>query len=139
MMDSGMPTDIPEEEITDARGHVRILQTTKIPFTLSMTGGDAVLGVSTDITERKRAEKALRDSEEKYRNIFENAVEGIFQYSPEGRFISVNPSLARMFGYESPQTLMDTITDIDRQMYVLPEDAMRFRKLIEETRPCRKI
>ena len=132
VMDSGTPKEIPEETITDTDGQIRILQTTKIPFTLSMTGGDAVLGVSTDITERKRAEKAIRDSEEKYRNIFENAVEGIFQSIPEGRFISVNPSLARMFGYESSRALIETITDIDRQMFVLPEDGMLFGKLIEE-------
>ena len=132
VIDSGIRKVIPEEKITDAAGNIRILQTTKIPFTLSSTGGDAVLGVSTDITERKRTEKALQDSEKKYRNIFENAVEGIFQSIPEGRFISVNPALAKMFGYESPQILMDAIHDIDRQMYVVPEDAMLFRKLIDE-------
>ena len=132
VMDSGVRKEIPEETLTDSQGNVRLVQTTKIPFTLSMTGSDAVLGVSTDITERKRAEKAIRDSEEKYRNIFENAVEGIFQSIPEGRFLSVNPALAKMFGYESPQALIETITDTDRQMYVLPEDCMRFRKLIED-------
>jgi len=132
VMDSGIRKEIPEEMITDSGGNIRFLQTTKIPFTLSITGSDAVLGVSTDITERKRAEKAIRDSEEKYRNIFENAVEGIFQSIPEGRFLSVNPSLAKMFGYESPRALVEEITDIDRQMYVLPEDCMRFGKLIED-------
>jgi len=52
----------------------------------------------TDITERKEAEEALRESEEKYRSIFENAVEGMFQSTPEGQLITANPSMARIFG-----------------------------------------
>ncbi|MDD5234470.1 MAG: PAS domain S-box protein, partial [Syntrophales bacterium] len=55
-----------------------------------------------DITDTKRAKEALRVSEANYRNIFENAVEGIFQTSPEGRFISANPAMVRLLGYDSP-------------------------------------
>ncbi len=77
------------------------------------------------------AEEALRQSEEKYRNIFENAVEGIFQSTPEGYFLSANPALARITGYESPQELLATVTDIGNRLYVNPEDRKRFRELIE--------
>ena len=59
VMRGGRPKVIPEERITDARGTQRILQTVKIPFTFSGTGAPAVLGVSTDITERKHAEERL--------------------------------------------------------------------------------
>ena len=57
MIRGGRPKLIAEERITDARGEERILQTVKIPFTFSGTGSPAVLGVSTDITDRKRAEE----------------------------------------------------------------------------------
>ena len=130
VMDSGAIMEIPEETITDARGQVRILQTTKIPFTLSRIG-DAVLGVSTDITERKRAEKALRQSEEKYRNIFENAVEGIFQTTLDGRLINANPALARMMGYDSPDELIAAINDLGQQIYVHPEDRVQFLQQLQ--------
>lgn len=68
--------------------------------------------------ERKRMEHALQQSEKKYRGIFDQAVEGIFQTSPDGRFISANPALARLYGYESPYQLMQAVTDIGRQLYV---------------------
>jgi two-component system cell cycle sensor histidine kinase/response regulator CckA len=81
---------------------------------------------------RKKAEESLKASEEKYRSIFENSVEGIFQSTPEGRFLSVNPALARMAGYESPREMMESITDLGAQLYVHPEDRDRFQKIMEE-------
>ena len=71
----------------------------------------------TDITDRKHAEEELRLAEEKYRSIFENAVEGIFQTTPEGRFVSANTALAEMFGYDSPEDMMASVTDVGR-LYV---------------------
>lgn len=62
----------------------------------------------------------VRHAEQNYRSIFENAVEGIFQSTPEGRFITVNPSMARILGYDSPEELIATITDIAQQLYVDP-------------------
>ena len=85
-----------------------------------------------DITERRRTEEALRQAEEKYRSIVENAVEGIFQTTPEGGYISVNPALARMYGYVTPGELMNAVTDIGRQVYVDPQHRVEFRRLIEE-------
>ncbi|HOP86972.1 MAG TPA: PAS domain S-box protein [Syntrophorhabdaceae bacterium] len=84
-----------------------------------------------DITEKKQAEEALRKSEEKYRNIFENAIEGMYQSNPEGRYITVNPSMARMLGYESPHDMISTITNIEEQVYVNSEDRKRFKMLME--------
>jgi len=85
-----------------------------------------------DITERKQAAKALVESEEKYRSIFENALEGFFQSTPEGRFISVNPAFARMLGYASPEELISSIFDIAQQYYVNPEDRRLFMQLLEK-------
>jgi PAS domain S-box-containing protein len=91
-----------------------------------------------DLTDRKKIEKQLKDyqehlqrlveertnelkeSEKKYRNIFENAQEGIFQSTPDGRFISANPSLASMFGSKTPEELIELITDIPEQLYADP-------------------
>ena len=85
---------------------------------VELGGEDCVLAVTHDITERKQVEAALRQAEEKYRSIFENAVEGIFQTTADGRFVSANPALARIFGYESPQALVIHLRDVAQQVYV---------------------
>ncbi|MBD1939667.1 PAS domain S-box protein [Microcoleus sp. FACHB-68] len=64
------------------------------------------IGVQTEITHRKQAEEALRQTEAKYRSIFENSTEGIFQTATDGRYLSANPALARIYGYDSPEELM---------------------------------
>jgi PAS domain S-box-containing protein len=70
--------------------------------------------------------EALRRAEQKYRSIFENATEGIFQTTPEGMYLSANPALARMYGYDSPGELLADLTDISRQLYVDPERRRKF-------------
>jgi two-component system cell cycle sensor histidine kinase/response regulator CckA len=80
-----------------------------------------IIGFFTDITQRKRAEEALQTAEGKYRGIFENALEGIYQSTPGGKYISANPALARMFGFTSPQELINARTDISNQEYVTPQ------------------
>ena len=88
-------------------------------------------GIARDVTERKKAEEALKNSEVKYRNIFENAIEGIYQSTIEGRFITANAALARMAGYDSPEELIESIKDIGTQLYVHPEDRKRFLEIRE--------
>ena len=95
-------------------------------------GKKALLEVFYDITERKQMEGALQEAEQKYRGIFENAVEGIFQSTPDGRFLTANPVFARMFGYQTPEELVSTITDIPTQLYVNPEDRQSFQQLLEK-------
>lgn len=84
--------------------------------------------VANQIAERKQVEKALRQAELKYRSIFENAVEGIFQSTPDGRYIACNPALARIYGYESAEELLISLTDIGRQLYVEPHRRYEFVK-----------
>ena len=74
-----------------------------------------------EVRERKQVENALRQTEAKYRRIFENATEGIFQATEAGRYISVNPALAQTYGYDSPDDLIQSITDIGKQLYVQPK------------------
>ncbi len=85
-----------------------------------------------DITALKRTERELRDAEEKYRSIFENATEGIYQSTHEGSYLSVNPALARMYGYDSPDELMGTVTHIARQLYAQPGRRAEFAAQIQE-------
>ncbi|WP_421658757.1 response regulator [Leptothermofonsia sp. ETS-13] len=90
-------------------------------------------GITLDISDRKRAELALKQAEEKYRSIFENAADGIFQTTAEGRCISANPALARIYGYDSPEELIATLSNrIANQIYVDPERRAEFIHLISE-------
>lgn len=88
------------------------------------------IGIGRDITERKSAEAALREADRRYREIFENVGEGIFQTSLDGRFITANPALARMLGFDSVEELMNTCTDIANEHYVNPEDRDEFKRLV---------
>lgn len=85
-----------------------------------------------DVSERRETENRLRVSEEKYRSIFENAIEGIFQTTPEGKVITANSTFACMYGYNSPQEMINGITDIGKEFYVNPEDRERFKAICEE-------
>lgn len=91
-----------------------------------------IAGVVTFLSiQRKRSEEALNRSEAIHRFLFENAIEGIFQTTPEGRFISANPAQAKIFGYGSPQELMEQITDIGRQHYVNPQERETYKNTLE--------
>ena len=83
--------------------------------------------------ERAQAKVALFKAEEKYRSIFVNAVEGIFQTTPDGRYLSANPALTRIYGYSSPDELMASLTNIEKSLYVDPHRRAEFIKLMQET------
>ena len=91
---------------------------------------DAIQGFIEDITSWRENEQALRDAEERYRNIVENAVEGIFQTTPQGRYLSINPALARIYGYDKPEEMIGAYLDIGRQLYVDPARRLEFMRLI---------
>ncbi|MGI9069263.1 MAG: PAS domain S-box protein [Pyrinomonadaceae bacterium] len=93
---------------------------------------DYRLAVVRDTTERKLGEEALRQAEQKYRSIFENASEGIFQSTPDGRYIAANPALARMLGFASPEDLIHTRQDISRQTYLDPTRREKFKRELGE-------
>ena len=73
----------------------------------------------------------LKEAEARYRGMFDNAVEGIYQSTPEGHYLAVNAALARMYGYERPDELMNEVSDIQKQIYVDPDFRERFKKEIE--------
>jgi PAS domain S-box-containing protein len=90
----------------------------------------------TEFSTRRELESAyqlLEVAEAKYRSIFENAGEGIFQSTPDGRYITANPALAKIYGYESPDEVTAKFTDIERQLYVDPARRTEFLHSIEES------
>ncbi|HEX3186229.1 MAG TPA: PAS domain S-box protein [Pyrinomonadaceae bacterium] len=104
----------------------------------------SIAWLTQDISERKRAQDSLaaleesrtarNAAEQKYQQIFENAGEGIFQSTPEGRYLTANPALARMHGFDSPAELIDSRQDISREIYVEPTQREEFKRLLEEHR-----
>ena len=90
-----------------------------------------IYAVARDITRRKNMEEALSESEERYRGLFEHAVEGIYQSTPEGRFIALNPAMAHMCGYESPEAMIAAIADISTQYYVDSRDRETYKRLLD--------
>lgn len=87
-----------------------------------------VIGSFTDIEERQRAEMALVEAEKKYKTIWENAAGGIYQLTPEGRFLSANPALARILGFDRPQQLIESIVSAHEQLFVDPQARFEFIK-----------
>ena len=99
---------------------------------IEAAGQQYLLGLTHDITERRLMEKAVAEAEAKYRGIFENALMGIFQSTPQGSCLSLNMALARMLGYDSPEDALNTVSDIARQLYVNPGRRSEMLRLIEE-------
>jgi PAS domain S-box-containing protein len=85
-----------------------------------------------EIAERQHAEEALRQAEQKYRDIFEHAREGIYQTTSDGRFLVANSALAYMLGFDTPAELIHECTDIAQQCYVDPAGREEFKRLLEE-------
>ncbi|MBA2744546.1 MAG: PAS domain S-box protein, partial [Chthoniobacterales bacterium] len=90
------------------------------------------IGTCHDVTEQQTAAAALRASDAKYRSIFDNASEGIFQNTPEGAFLSANPALARMLGFDSPEELIHVRHDLENQSYASPAKRKEFLERLEQ-------
>jgi len=93
--------------------------------------GDLGQAFNTMTRDLRRHEKLLREAEEQYRSIFEGAVEGIYQSTPQGIFLNANRAMARMLGYDSPQDLMQAVRDIPAQIYVDPDDRKSLLERLE--------
>lgn len=87
------------------------------------------LTMMTDITERKAAEHALRQSERKYRELFENILEGVYQTSPDGRILAANPELLRMLCFSSQEEL--SVPGVVRDTFVDPDLHLTLRDRLE--------
>ncbi len=91
-----------------------------------------MIGLCMDITDWKQMEEKLRQEEEKYRGIFENALEGIFQSTSDGRFLKVNAAMARIYGYASPEEMVALIgNQIATRIYADPTQRLDFVRTLE--------
>lgn len=91
---------------------------------------EAIEGYIQDITIRKASETALKEAELRYRSIFENTAEGIFQTTTSGHYVRANPALAKIYGYESPDALIKQLNNIEKQLYVNPGRRKEFLQLM---------
>ncbi len=82
--------------------------------------------------ERNRMDRALLEAEEKYHGVFDHLVEGIFQTTPDGRYLMANAALARIYGYDTPDELMHGLTDISHRLYVQEGRRDEFIRLMQE-------
>lgn len=105
-----------ELKVVDRYGHLRDVYMT----VALIPGTQNRVAALLDITPLKKMEKALRESETLYRNLFENASIGMFQTTLEGRFLRINKALAAMLGYESTDEVISTITDTATQIHADP-------------------
>ncbi|HPU29148.1 MAG TPA: PAS domain S-box protein, partial [Syntrophorhabdaceae bacterium] len=96
-----------------------------------LTGEPVLLTVWRDITERRRVEEAIKRAEENYRMIFENAMEGIFQTTPDGKILNANHAFARLFGFETPEEIMRSINDVAKDLYVNPARRNELKQILE--------
>jgi len=111
--------------------HARVALAFAAQAAIAMENARLYAAAQSELAERKRVEEALREAEQKYRAIFENAQEGIFQSTPRGRIVTANPALSRMFGYASPEELTAETTDVARQLYVDPGRREDFKRALE--------
>ncbi|MBI3411063.1 MAG: PAS domain S-box protein [Planctomycetes bacterium] len=119
------------EFVAATEGEPRRFASSFIPIRGKDGSVQKLMGMTQEITERHRAEEALQASEAKYRAIFDNAVEGLFQTTPSGTFLSLNPALARIYGFESPEEVIAHFEDIGHQLYVDPHRRQEFVRQID--------
>lgn len=93
-------------------------------------GATRVEGVILDVTARKLADQAARESERRYRGLFDNAIEGIFRTTADGRYLEANPALARIYGFDSIDELIRSLDNIGRQLYVDPTRREEFMRQV---------
>jgi PAS domain S-box-containing protein len=113
-----------EVRLKDLDGHAFFASLSAVSMTYGPESARQIM--IRDVTGLKQAEKRLQESEKKYRTIYENAIDGIFQTDREGRLISANPAMARMVGYDSVDELLFMVSDVATDLYADPEDRDRF-------------
>jgi PAS domain S-box-containing protein len=125
---------VPMQVANKLVGIINLNMTNRLrPFTLGQMKALTILaGTAAAALQSASLYSQVQKAEENYRSIFENAVEGIFQSTLDGRFLTVNPALARILGYESADEVIETITDAAHQLYVNPEARIEASRLEQQ-------
>lgn len=114
-------------------GHYLWVSERGAPITSRGSSLRLIAGHIQDATAQKEAEAAYQEAERRYRSIFENTMEGIYQSTPDGRFITANPALARIHGYDRPEDLINNVENIRTDFYIDPDRRSEFlRRVIED-------
>jgi PAS domain S-box-containing protein len=127
IINTGRPKFIAEEPVRDTQGVTHVVQTSKLPISFPGQTQPAVLGVLVDITDRKRVEEALRESEHRYRDLVENLNEVVYVISDTGRLTYVNAAVQSIFGYSPEELLGRSVTEA-----MHPEDIPKFQTALAE-------
>lgn len=131
-----LPTNKVSEQLSESydRSYQEAIVTTNIyRFLLYLLSILLLISISASIIRKlRKSAAAIKEAEEKYRSIFENSIDGIFQITAEGRYLSVNPALAKIYGYSSPEELSTSITEIERQVYVYPHRWEELKTAVEK-------
>ncbi|MFA9392832.1 MAG: PAS domain S-box protein [Prolixibacteraceae bacterium] len=117
---SGIPVYNREEYLFNKDGQKRWLLTSKLPLRDMDNQIIGLVGIGRDITSRKRAEEALKESALVYRNLVEKMPDGVYKSTHEGKFIEVNPAMVQMLGYDSKEELLSI--NINSQLYFKPDE-----------------
>jgi PAS domain S-box-containing protein len=129
---SGQPLFNREERGVDSAGNDVYILTSKVPVRDNNGQVTGIAGIGRDITARKKMENALLEAELKYRGIFDKAIVGIFQSTPEGRFLTVNPSMAFSFGYDSPEEMIAALPTFPLQFFASPKRGEEFMLVMDK-------
>ena len=124
--------DREEQCLVGQQGKERWFDTFRAPMHDGKGSVTGTVGIAKDITDRKLTEEALRESETKYREIFENSVVGLFRSTPQGAFLAVNRALASIYGFVSPEEMTASVTDIGTDLFVNQEDRWRYTDVLRE-------
>jgi PAS domain S-box-containing protein len=130
----GMERCFTEKSLFRKTGDFRLLSSgelKRLDVSFVFVPPDLVMIHTEDITERVNAEEARFDAEQKYRDMFESSNVGMFQSTPDGRYLAANPALARMLGFDSPEELIKERTSVGEQEYVDSSRREEFKREIE--------
>ncbi len=119
-----------ENTLIGQHGRLIVMETSAVPIYGAQGQFSGFLCVDHDITERRRAEELLRQSEEKYRTLFEESRDAVYITTPEGKIVEMNPAGVELLGYSSKEELLKV--DIARDIYWNPQEREAFQKVIAE-------
>ena len=128
---TGEPVLNREEPSVDAQGMPIWTLATEVPLRNTHGTLSGIVGIVRDITAFKKATEAERAAEERYRRIFEESVEGIYQTKPDGTILAANPALAMMLGYETPEEMISDLQNVAGQLYISATRRAEFKAQIE--------